>query len=289
MGYPKYIPHLNANRAIFGTFDSDLVVPDGSEGDPSLNASLTLRLRVRLFLADAVYYVPGVIRRSGSDYSATDSDHRDYNICNWDASSARDCRERFLKGETHWDHRFVLITPVNCDVLDYDCSVGAGWHVRPNVVCRFQLSIDPVNYHRIVNVVRLDPTAWENFEASFGRPLFRAHSTLLAYPDSLYSNTLCHELGHLLREPHIMGLYGIPICQLGAPDADQEYCYGEGADADNIMGSGKDLNVLNGLPWLKRIENHTGVSAVQWGISMERTPARKVPLGVMQVGPPTYF
>jgi hypothetical protein len=286
MGYAKYISHLDWNKASFGCFDSDLVVPDGSEGDPSLNASLTLRLRVRLFLADANFYVHGVVRRSGSSYSATDSDHRDFNIRNWDAPAARNCRARFLKGEVIWDHRFVLITPSNCDALDYECSAGSGWYVRPNVVCRFQLQMDPVNYHQIVNVVRLDPTVWEDL---FGGYRFRAHSRLLAYPDSFDSNTLGHELGHLLGEPHVMGLYGIPIYQLSARNPNLDDSYGEGVDGDNIMGSGGLMNYLNALPWIERIAQHTGTSAIPWVASMERTPARRIPLGVMQVGAPRYF
>jgi hypothetical protein len=55
------------------------------------------------------------------------------------------------------------------------------------------------------------------------------------------------------------------------------------------MGAGLELTPINALSWIQRIAQHTGTDPDRWWAKMERTPPRKIPLGVMLVAPPTLY
>ena len=71
------------------------------------------------------------------------------------------------------------------------------------------------------------------------------------------SNTLAHEVGHLLGLNH------------SACGGNEKVCYGEGGEAwqiKNVMGSGDQVNRSNATPWLEKIELHTGVAQADWTV-----------------------
>jgi len=54
---------------------------------------------------------------------------------------ARFQREYAKRAEDTWNWQFLLKTPKDYSDLDYQCFAGAGYTVRPNVLCLFRMSL----------------------------------------------------------------------------------------------------------------------------------------------------
>jgi hypothetical protein len=111
---------------------------------------------------------------------------------------------------------------------------------------------------------------------------------------------LGHEIGHGLGMPHIGVSLGSHQCmedslgsnfieraitQLGLrhPDKDDmnaDSCYygDSDEDAQNIMGWGRKITAVNGLPWLLRLTQHTHTSPDNWKITMGQQSPTPLPL-----------
>jgi hypothetical protein len=266
----------------YGSFRSDLQVPDGR--DPGQNAWLTLTLYYSLNFADSKNPVPGVIVRQGAQFMAKDSDGTLFPIVNWDLEATLKFHRTFKRGEAIWNWQFVLITPRNYDGFDVTSCAGPGWIVRPNVLCLFRLQPGVATTHRKITVVRLDPSI------DTGQT-FRSNVNLYDYLDA-WSPTLGHELGHALGMGHIKELMGDNRCIADAKNnIYPTRCYGETpAEKVNIMGSGVQINPMNAKPWIERIALHTERPSSQWQVTANMdTPPRKIPLGVSLVGMPSQF
>ncbi len=274
--------------------DSELEVPDGR--NPDQNAWLTIRLKVRLNFLDG-RNPGGLVLRDGNEFFIKDYNKSSYRVANWDSPAINAVKRGFLAGEKIWNYRFVLITPQFYDGLDFESMQGAGWHVRPNVLCLFRLELVETRghatintgAHATINLVKLDKTFWESVRDTFSSD-FRSHAFLYTSTD-VYDSTLGHELGHLLGQDHILGLLGDARCKLNSPRQGEDDCYGRTpSEKADIMGSGNVFQLVNGVTWRNRIALHTDTSPEQWGVTTNvQTTTRKIPLGVMQVAPPTSY
>jgi len=273
---------LNATMIDDASVMSEVALPDGR--DPNQNAWLTLTIRYSLNFADSKNRVAGVIVQQGTKFLAKDSDNHLHPIVDWDFNSQVRFQRAFQRGESIWNWQFVLITPQDYSAFDVTSMAGAGWVVRPNILCLFRLVSDASKAHRRITVVRLDPSITS-------AKTFRSNVTLYDHLD-VWTPTLGHELGHALGMGHIKELLGDAQCIADAkrgvfPDR----CYGETpVEKANIMGGGSAIYLNNAKPWLDRIVAHTGRPLAQWkATGMMNTPPRKIPLGVSLVAQPGAF
>jgi hypothetical protein len=289
----------------FNRFDSEIEIPNGN--NPNQNAWLTIHLYVKFQYLDRNNRLKDpwgkdVIIRDGKEYRAKDSDGDSYPILDWDDKSKAEFELAFLEGEKHWNHKFVLITPKDYDMLDYE-SNDLNWVVRPNVLCLFRLHVNRPRVNTVIQVVRLDRD--ESFSTGRWLPWvrsasqFRSHSSLYTDAD-VKDATVGHELGHVLGQSHILGLVadmsegllGDPTCSIGKKTGNENKCYVDSkGDGSNTMGGGKGLMVFNAISWQKRIPVHCkGTRWLDWRVTMDtNTPTRKIPMGVALVGKPTEF
>jgi hypothetical protein len=279
----KYFPKVEANE-----FVSNLEIPSGR--DSLQNAWLTITLNYSLDFLDSKN--PGGIvyrGKNGKGAFVRDSDRKEFAVLDWDFKSQLEFNRRFAKTEAFWNHRFLLTTPRDYDVLDYTSFSGTGWVVRLNVLCLFRLGSGGTLTHLPLKVVRPDPTFWDKV---FGNE-FRSHSRL--YDDADTSRTMRHEVGHALDQLHIMALKGDKQCLI---DINANRCYDTPkGEPENIMGRGDALSVANAKPWQDAIEAHTNVPELgivipkaKWQVTMAvNAPPRRIPLGVANIGKPREF
>ena len=63
----------------------------------------------------------------------------------------------------------------------------------------------------------------------------------------MYTPVLGHELGHMIREDHILAMKGDTQCKVN-PNLNR--CYGLTPEEQaNIMGSGRQITAINVRPW----------------------------------------
>lgn len=112
--------------------------------------------------------------------------------------------------------------------------------------------------------------------------------------------TVVHEIGHALGLPHIGESHGDAMCTMSITidglfnafsagsavpalfkgGSASQACYGESAvagRADNVMGRGSHFDETNAQPWRKRIALHTGTSASDWKVSMQKVRPAAIP------------
>lgn len=262
---------LNYNEYVFGDlFDSYLQVPNGR--DPQQNAWLTIEIVYSIDFADSKNRVAGLIFKDGDRYVAKDLDGKYVPVQDWDMQSQMSFNRRFRRGESFWNHKFLLLTPKDYAHLDYE-SLGAGKLCRPNVLCLFRLQT--VNNfrresftHLPLKVVRLAKDTSDEFRSSFR-----------TYDSNDTDRTFHHELGHCLNQLHIKALLGDEKCIYDDINADECYDTPEGME-ENILGRGKALDIVNAKPWLERIQKHTDISKVKWTVTRGTDlPPRTMPLG----------
>src|SRR5215467_4556035 len=147
---------LKATMIDDGFIMSEVALPDGR--DPNQNAWLTLTIRYSLNFADSKNRVAGVVVQQGTKFLAKDSDNHLHPIVDWDFNSQVRFQRAFQRGESIWNWQFVLITPQDYSAFDVTSMAGAGWVVRPNILCLFRLVSDASKAHRRITVVRLDPS-----------------------------------------------------------------------------------------------------------------------------------
>src|SRR5262249_42764880 len=134
----------------------------------------------------------------------------------------------------------------------------------PNVICLFRLKPGLSPTHLRINVVRPDPSFWDNI---FGRS-YRSNKFNYQIQD-VDTKTLWHELGHALDQLHIMALKGDPQCMV---DVNADRCY----EGPNIMGRGKELEPLNARAWNELIGHHTDTPKEKWKATLSvNTPPRQ--------------
>jgi hypothetical protein len=293
-----------------GHFMSTLEVPKGN--DINQNAWLTLTINYQLTFADSRNRVAGVIFQQRGRWVAKDADTppKFFPIVDWAPPpgskpnpTAADLKAKFQnafqRGERIWNWQFVLITPKRYDELDYESMSGAGWVVRPNVLCLFRLvpftasqARTPSNGSNRTAQARLHlPITVVRLAESQNSSQFRSNARV--YDDGdVWSPTLGHELGHALGQGHIKEILGDGQCIADAargvyPDR----CYGETpAERANIMGAGTSIWLANAKPWLDRIAQHSTLPRSDWQVTgVMDTPPRKIPLGVALVAKPSEF
>jgi len=310
-------------------FDSMLEVPDG--GNSRQNAWLTLQLRVKLNFCDAKNPASDHLLQRDSKWYARDANDYLFPVLDWTPDLINSFMRGFVKrAENTWNSQYLLITPRDCDELDYsaDARSACPLKVRPNVLCLFRLAVigpsglldntpaaGPLRSggpHRTINVFNLDKTVRAvklaaNVTATADKPSQKTISTFndgtfrsddSDYDDSdlfrprvvdarnkVNHNTIGHEIGHAIGQAHILGLNGDDTCAIGAATGNDSRCYGNGADAWDIMGGGDRLYLVNAISWRQRIALHTGVSSAFWtATGVTATPPRTLPLAMADAG-----
>jgi hypothetical protein len=292
-----FIPTLTAKTATTaaGLFDSALEVPSGR--DLNQNAWLTISLNIKLNFVDSKNALAGKTSTVGGKFCAKDWNDYWFPIRDWDPNSKTDFRNRFGDYEKVWNWQFVLITPRTYDGLDVTTMQGAGWVLRPNVLCLFRLGVDKGTPQVTLNVYRLDRTATKATKpgqpdkqlAAFytaNKSPFRSDAMNYVDMDVFDYPTIAHELGHRLDQDHILGLKsrvgeagGDATCRNGTPGQGANKCYGTGMDGENVMGSGKRIFLINAISWLERIAEHTKTLKTSWTpTGIMTTPPRRMPL-----------
>ncbi len=126
--------------APYNTFDSILEIPNGT--NPEQNAWLTLQLRVKLNFVDSSNPLTGLTVVKDKKLYAKDSDGYLFEAMDWPPFLiTRFQKEYAERAEDTWNWQFILKTPKNYSDLDYQCSSGGGYTVRPNVLCLFRMSV----------------------------------------------------------------------------------------------------------------------------------------------------
>lgn len=254
----KFIHAIGADE-----FESTLEMPTGK--DPSQNAWLTITVNYSFNFIDSKSSTSGLhVRQDGRSFGR-DLDGKLFPLKDWDMASISEFVRKFQKGESFWNHKFLLVTPRDYDAFDFTSMAGTGWVCRPNVLCLLRLRSGGSPNHLPINVVRTGDT---NFRSS--------HFT---YDDQDVNNkTLWHELGHALDQLHIRALFGDQKCFV---EVNHDDCYKEPPGvAPNIQGSGTGLLPQNAKAWHELIARHTETPQTKWQVSMAtNTPPRKMPLG----------
>ncbi len=221
-------------RAPFNTYDSLLEVPSGLVS--TQNAWLTLTLRVNLNFVDSKQAPKGAgnadkrVRGRDGKWYAKDWDGWLFPMLDWPASFKEHFQKKFQEhAEKVWNFQFLLLTPTNYAELDFTDFGGAGWKVRPNVLCLFRLEFALSNVHRTINVYNLNlrtahvaninkranPTGKDVSDFDAGtfrsdaenyddRDLFRPYVYNAA--KKVMHDTIGHEIGHALGQDHILPL-----------------------------------------------------------------------------------
>ncbi len=244
------------------TFDSHLEIP--TSGDPHHNATLTLVLRYKLEFADSKTRVPGVIVNIEGSARARDGTGFAQYITDWDDQSRLNFTRLMWRSQKIWTYKFMLIPPRSYGGLDFKHPLP-GHFVRPNVMCALQMEPSGSPHIRVTVVRAVLPEA---FRPSTNRAPPR---NMLLDETAARSPALGHELGHVLGMPHIKAILGDQAC---IADDNAPRCYGETAlELANIMGSGRDLWLLNAAPWIERVAAHTQTQAASWTATMDmKTP-----------------
>lgn len=244
-------------------FESKLEIPSGK--DPNQNAWLTITVNYAFTFIDSRNSTSSLHVRQGGKSFARDLDGKLFPIKDWDMASISEFVRKFRKGESFWNHKFLLITPRDYDAFDFTSMAGPGWICRPNVLCLFKLNSGGFPNHLPISVVRTGDTSFRS-----------SHFT---YDDQDVNNkTLWHELGHALDQLHIKALFGNQACLV---DVNNDDCYKEPPGvAPNIQGTGKGLIPQNAKAWHELIARHTETPQASWQVSMATSmPPRKMPLG----------
>jgi hypothetical protein len=280
---------IKADEAVFGKglFDSELEMYVGN--DARQNHWLTLRLRVYLNFVDPASSSTKIVHQGGKDF-VKDWDGWLFPLLPWTAAQQRPFCDGFAgRGERFWNARFYLKTPATYAELDL---VGR----RPNIMCLFRLELVKQTEapHRTINVYNIDKTVTSvknvdgRTKSISGQDSYTFRSDASNYDvwDTVKPaadvgtfedrvckcivhvkhDTIAHELGHALGQPHIASLKGDHDCDIGAAKEGEDKCYD--ADPLNVMGRGERLDVLNAISWQKRMEEHTRVVWSSWAASM---------------------
>jgi len=286
---------ITAGNATFapGMFDSKLEKPSGRSIHQ--NAWLTLTLRVHLNFVDPPGHgAPRVVNVGGKSFAA---DHGGwlFPILPWTPAAKRPFVRHFKEAGRLWNHNFALYTPkhyAGLDIRNHDRPVLFGKRIRCNVLCLFDLKLVKASDspHQTINLYNIDPSvtsvkhkdtgASQTVTANQFRSdaanydsfdLAPAH-TATVFDNTckcmtpIHQNTILHEVGHSLAQPHIAGLQGDPTCAYGAPTQGQPHCYVSGRR--NVMGNGNDFWPINAYSWKQRIAEHTKTQPGDWWAQM---------------------
>jgi len=248
-----------------GSFDSEL---NDYVVNSSTNAELTIFLRI--------CFQPVAGGGTIADFNGTQFQVRNWNPHAWQTFT----RHYQQEAQRFWEGRFWLVTPSFFQDLDWPHGGGAPTH-RPNIWCRFRLAVVSTaqNPHKTIRLARLAPIPSTVMTAGS----FRSSDSLYDDHDlgtAVYSRggrlyrqrTFIHEVGHALGLQHIgTSSMGNEAQCLAAPSTNADVCYGVlPRDRSNILGFGMALSELDGLPWRKRIFQHTGIDENEWILSMRR-------------------
>lgn len=249
-----------------------------------------------------------LLRKIGGRFYARDHDDWLFPIRNWTAAEKRSFGRRLVAhAQGVWNYQFVLRTPRRYQGLDIDFNMN-GDRVRPNLICLFRLHLVPLTAqpHLVVNIVKLDPSATTVSQLGSGdtkalpavRNSYTSRSNAANYDDQdllnpgpapvrtrggrtpVKSDTIGHEIGHALGQPHIMKLVGKP-CTNDPSDVTlaAAKCYGvSDMEKANIMGHGDRVYLVNAISWQKRVVHHCpGTSVSQWqATGIMKTPPQRV-------------
>lgn len=284
--------------------------------NPQLGAVWTERYKGKLFDSylgtsshfsqnHGLYLILRIYLNPSGGNTATDSKKRVFPTKKWEAKEWASFKEQFEKQSKMWNGKFWLIPPRHFGLKDVKSGSS---RMRPNVHCFLttELTNDPKNAHRFVNVVNLDADAirkQRNIVPTSGT--FKSNARLYdsldvkprntSYTDSNGDDrtirnyyTIAHEVGHAIGLPHIGVLKSRPQCtfaiamkKLGitgvgsrfARGANAEVCYGEFDTpglAENIMGLGTRFEAVNAAPWVKTVAMHTNTLERDWRVNVGR-------------------
>src|SRR5262249_29885008 len=151
-------------------------------------------------------------------------------------------------------------------------------------------------YHKLINVVRLDKTVkkvknadpkgnktpaeqkvpaidgdtWQSDDSDYDDsdvfvPAYVDLTTEKGEVVRMVSDTIGHEVGHALGQPHILGLKREKKYQMDAEGVNDVESAGRTFEEKaNIMGFGSQVTTINSLPWYKRLYRHTGTNHKDW-------------------------
>jgi hypothetical protein len=295
---------IDADRARFGRgmFDSTLELPS-SDIAATQNAWLTLTLRVHLDFIDP----PGgglgnVFTRDGKTY-VRDWSGWEFPILRWNPDDKRRYSDYFQKhSEEFWNYRCTLLTPrtyTGLDIANRQDAVIFGSRVRPNVICLFRLNRVASNQspHKKIHIFNIDPSVRtvkkssgettdittrdsytfrsdaENYDSMDivipTTPVATYHDRTCGCLVVVRHDTIAHEIGHALAQPHIKGLQGDPACSLTAATQGDAMCYD--SSPNNVMGRGNEFWPINAYSWQQRVAEHTGTDPNTWFVQMGQT------------------
>lgn len=219
--------------------------------DPYTNAELTITLRLAFSQIN-----PANNALSGKGVDGEGKSHKimkwgDRQWEYWLKSFVRTCRQ-------YWNDRFWLIS--NFSALDF--KHGSDTY-RPNVACKFDVipvSQSSGTFHKVINIVKLDPTDSKYFRSSAvlysNRDMDPVVKDFASDGKGILQSTHYHEVGHLLGLSHVD--VGKPHCLAGS-DLNARPCYGiADVDKHSVMGGGIRLTNEHALPWRRAITQLTG-------------------------------
>ena len=243
-------------------------------GDMGFDANADFQLILRVFLQ------PGPTGTGIIDSVAADNvTHYHHDSVAWGAGELDKC----------W-----LVPPTTYPDLDFPSATSTGRRVQCNLRCRLVIVLltDANDAHVVINALKYTPVRGLAGPRADEATLYQGRTLASgSLPDkygqdaaghTYLRNTVIHEVGHNLGEPHIgvtvgkaiATTPGSAVCTVATQN--DAICYEGNTTAETAcrMGEGMKFCASDANPWLNRVEKHTGIPQAQWTAKLTRAAPR---------------